>query len=259
MKCVRAGTTGGPPREALPDGRPQRTALSVPQRSESSAPPARTLLSVDAPPIRHEEGGWLTPPSRLPMDSQASYSRIEMNPAMNFSRPGVGANIAPGQDDSRILQPPSGSDVAVAPQRANPHGFQEKAKKKKRDKKTDLISKPNAGNEAVPELAASADEMLLWDRWYQHVNDLVCAALRTTLPRHGNPAGTNRVHITVWADHRIEPRLVESNNPNFDQAILEAYKSLNGSAELDSAYSGNSGCHGCLRLTHRSRRPRDFS
>lgn len=230
---VRGDTAGGPPREALTGGRPQRTALSVPQRSEPGAPSTRALLSVDAPPIRPEEGGWLTPPSRLPLDNQAPSSRVELNPAINLSRPAVGANIRPGQDDSRILQPPSGNNLALTAQPANPDGFQEKVKKKKRDKKTDLVAKPNAAAQAVPELAASADEMLLWDRWYQHVNDLVCVALRTTLPRHGNPAGTNRVHITVWADHRIEPRLVESNNPNFDQAILEAYKSLNGSAELE--------------------------
>ena len=61
----------------------------------------------------------------------------------------------------------------------------------------------------------------------------MCAALRSSLPKHGNPAGTNRVHITVWADHRLVPRLIEGNNQNFDEAIIEAYKSLNGSAELE--------------------------
>ncbi|RTL45255.1 MAG: hypothetical protein EKK48_04145 [Candidatus Melainabacteria bacterium] len=228
---IRGQTNGGAPRPVVSDGRPQRTALGVPQRSEPEGAPTRTLLSVDAPPIR-PDGGWFTPPSRLPLDNQAPSSRVELNP-MLFTRPADGANIAPGQDNSRILQPPPGRDIAAIPKRANPDGFQDVAKKKKRDKKTNLDVKPNAGAQAVPELAACADEMLLWDRWYQHVNDLVCAALRTTMPKHGNPAGTNRVHITVWADHRLEPRLVESNNPNFDQAIIEAYKSLNGSAELE--------------------------
>lgn len=228
---VRGQTAGGAPRPVLSDGRPQRTALGVPQRFDPEGAPTRTLLSVDAPPIR-PDGGWFTPPSRLPLDNQAPSSRVELNPMLS-TRQGYGANIRPGQDDSRVLQPPPERDIAAIPKRASSDGFQGAPKKKKRDKKTNLDLKPNSGAQAVPELAASAEEMLLWDRWYQHVNDLVCSALRTTMPKHGNPAGTNRVHITVWADHRIEPRLVESNNPNFDQAIIEAYKSLNGSAELE--------------------------
>ncbi|MBI2809501.1 MAG: hypothetical protein HYX67_01530 [Candidatus Melainabacteria bacterium] len=228
---LRAKTAGEPGRHTLSDGRPQRSASSVPQRPDS-APPSRTLISVDAPPIR-SVGGWLTPPSRELLDDQAPTSRVELNPERLSVRSNDGANVRPAPDaNARLLQPTPIADMRSEPQRAIPKGFQEPPKKKKRDKKTNLDLTPKGGLQAIPELAASADESLLWDRWYQHVNDLVCAALRTTMPKHGNPAGTNRVHITVWADHRIEPRLVEGTNQNFDQAIIEAYKSLNGSAEL---------------------------
>ncbi len=229
---LRSNTVGEPVRQTLSHGRPQRSALAVPQRPDS-APPSRTLISIDAPPIRTVAGGWLTPPSRQLLDDQAPTSRVELNPERLSIRSSDGANVRPAPDaNARLVQPAPGADISSAPQRAIPKGFQEPSKKKKRDKKTNLDLTPKGGLQAVPELAASADESLLWDRWYQHVNDLVCSALRTTMPKHGNPAGTNRVHITVWADHRIEPRLVEGNNQNFDQAIIEAYKSLNGSAEL---------------------------
>lgn len=229
---IRGGTAGDPVRQTASDGRPQRSVSSVPQRPEST-PPSRTLISIDAPPIRKLQGGWLTPPSRELLDPQAPTSRVELNPARMLTQSNDGANIRPGPDaNARLLQPTTNADIASAPQRANAKGFQEPRKKKKRDKKTDLDLTPNNRPQAASELAASADELLLWDRWYQHINDLVCTALRTTMPKHGNPAGSNRVHITVWADHRIDPKLVEGNNPNFDQAIIEAYKSLNGSAEL---------------------------
>ncbi|CAN5693441.1 hypothetical protein BH10CYA1_BH10CYA1_04530 [soil metagenome] len=229
---LRAKTIGEPVRHTLSDGRPQRSASSVPQRPDST-PPSRTLISIDAPPIRTVHGGWFTPPSRELLDDQAPTSRIELNPERLSVRSSDGANIRPAPDaNARLVQPSPGGDIVSAPQGATSNGFQEPLKKKKRDKKNKLDVTPNSRPQAVPELGASADELLLWDRWYQHVNDLVCAALRTTMPKHGNPAGTNRVHITIWANHRIEPKLVEGSNQHFDQAIIEAYKSLNGSAEL---------------------------
>ncbi|MBS1953793.1 MAG: hypothetical protein JST89_06405 [Cyanobacteria bacterium SZAS-4] len=229
---MRGNTAVDPVRKTAPDGRPQRTAVSAPQRPDS-APPSRTLISVDAPPIRKAVGGWLTPPSREDLDLQAPTSRVELNPPRMLNQAIDGANVQPAPNaNARLLQPPTNADISSAPQRGNSKGFQEPKKKKKRDKNTNLDLTPNSRPPAASELAASADESLLWDRWYQHVNDLLCAALRTTMPKHGNPAGINRVHIMVWADHRLEPKLVEGNNPQFNQAIIEAYKSLNGSAEL---------------------------
>ncbi len=229
---IRGKASGEPVRQTASDGRPQRTSLSVPQRP-NSVPPSRTLISIDAPPIRTVDGGWLTPPSRQLLDPQAPTSRVELNPARMMTEATDGANVRPAPNaNARLQQPTTVADISSAPQRAISKGFQDAPKKKKRDKKTKLDLTPNTQPQVVSEVAASADELLLWDRWYQRVNDLVCAALRTTMPKHGNPAGTNRVHITVWADHRIVPKLVEGNNPQFDQAIIEAYKSLNGSAEL---------------------------
>lgn len=229
---MRGNAAGDPVRQQSSNGRPQRTALSVPQRPDL-VPPSRNLISVDAPPIRKMAGGWFTPPSREDLDLQAPTSRAELNPALMINQSTAGANVRPAPDNNaRLSQPPPNANISSVPQQTNMKGIQEPKKKKKRDKKTNLDLTPNSQPQPVPELAASADESLLWDRWYQHINDLVCAALRTTMPKHGNPAGRNRVHITVWADHRIDPKLVEGGNQNFDQAIIEAYKSLNGSAEL---------------------------
>lgn len=230
---MRGKTAAEPVRQTASDGRPQRSTASVPPQRPDSAPPSRTLISIDAPPIRKPAGGWLTPPSREELDLQAPTSRVELNPARMLTQSTAGANVRPAPDaNARVQLPSANADISSVPVGANSKGFQEPRKKKKRDKKTNLDLTPNTRPQPTTELAASAAESLLWDRWYQHVNDLVCAALRTTMPKHGNPAGTNRVHITVWADHRIDPKLVEGNNPQFDQAIIEAYKSLNGSAEL---------------------------
>ena len=100
--------------------------------------------------------------------------------------------------------------------------------KKKRKKNAD----PEVIPKAQPQLSATMDEALLWDIWYKRVNDLVCQALIKSMPKHGNPAGFNRIKITVSANHQIEANLIEGRNQQFDAAILEAYASLNGKPEL---------------------------
>ncbi|HEY9717388.1 MAG TPA: hypothetical protein V6C69_07965, partial [Trichormus sp.] len=46
-------------------------------------------------------------------------------------------------------------------------------------------------------------------------------------------AGSDRVHITVWPDHRLTVSLIETSNSSFDTAVTSAYRSLNGDRGLE--------------------------
>jgi hypothetical protein len=53
------------------------------------------------------------------------------------------------------------------------------------------------------------------------------------MPAHGNPAGSNRVQIKVWPNHHIQASLIQGSNQKFDDAVLKAYSSLDGNADLE--------------------------
>ncbi len=48
-----------------------------------------------------------------------------------------------------------------------------------------------------------------------------------------NPSGSNTIQITVWQDHRIEVKVTKTSTPIFDNAILNAYKTLAGNPGLE--------------------------
>jgi hypothetical protein len=227
---IHGDVTDQPPPRPEFAGRPQRADISVPQRPEYSAP-QRSDIGGDTPPARYVSDSIDRPMRNF---QPLPVSNVNVIPNQVSIRPVDAANVLTGPlPNARILQPDESREIPRAPLRATPEGFQVKRdKKKKRDKKTEIEAEPKSRLQTAPQLVAPINESLLWDPWYQHVNALVCQAIRKSMPKYGNPAGTNRVHITVWPDHKIEVRLIEGSNPKFNDAILEAYKSLDLSAEL---------------------------
>ncbi len=226
---LRSNVNDEPPKHSLQIGRPQRTEIAMPQRSV-----------VD---IRYRPGSEQTLHFTADSDRpRRSYiegyepTNVEALPDILIRRPPtVEASIVLTQPlPTRALVPDRIEEVPAARLKKDksPARSQE-LKEKKKQQKNELELASKAKPQPQVALTAQIDESLLWDQWYQHINDLVCNALTKTMPNHGNPAGTNRIHITVWPDHRLEARLVQGSNAKFNAAILEAYSSLNGSSDLE--------------------------
>ncbi len=72
-----------------------------------------------------------------------------------------------------------------------------------------------------------------WDEWYQAFARLCDPVLAETVAKNGNPAGSNRIKITVSRSHHITVKLEKSQNQDFDNATLNAYRSVDGNALLE--------------------------
>jgi len=80
--------------------------------------------------------------------------------------------------------------------------------------------------------SGSMDSTISWDRWYAGIAKLSEPRLVDALEKHHNPSGSNSILITVWSNRRLTVSLVQGHNTEFDAAILEAYGSLDGKAQL---------------------------
>jgi hypothetical protein len=72
-----------------------------------------------------------------------------------------------------------------------------------------------------------------WDRWHAHFAKLARDPILKCLKKSGYPSGANTVEITVQADHKVSARLAKAANSGFDQAMLQAYKSLDRNPTLE--------------------------
>jgi hypothetical protein len=84
------------------------------------------------------------------------------------------------------------------------------------------------------ELSAEADtaSVIQWDAWHAHFAAIARSPILEAVKTKGNPCGSNTVEITVSRDQQLTLRLVTPGNAAFDQAIRQAYQSLNGNPDL---------------------------
>jgi hypothetical protein len=85
------------------------------------------------------------------------------------------------------------------------------------------------------ESAKEPDEELIveWDAWHKRFAQLAKTPLLKAVNQCGNPSGSNTLEITVSPDHHLNVKLSQPSNGKFDQAILQAYKSLDGNPSLE--------------------------
>ncbi len=212
---LRAATDDQPPSHvSLLNERPRRSEESErPQQPDSLIARAPTRLFGESQPQRTYTED--SPPQRLAMN-------VEQIPVRSF--PETARVLVPAQERSRVERQPESSKTSERPPKLRPI---KPNKKRARNIEPEIASLP------IPQPTQPIDETLLWDKWYKRVNELVCAALSKTMPANGNPAGRNRIHITVWPNHKIVPSLIEGKTPNFNRAVLDAYKMLDGNPELE--------------------------
>lgn len=77
------------------------------------------------------------------------------------------------------------------------------------------------------------DTALSWDRWYAKMGSIIHDPLLKALDRHGNPSGANTVLVTVWKNHRLSIQITQPSNAAFDQAVVEAYRSLDNNPAIE--------------------------
>ena len=93
-------------------------------------------------------------------------------------------------------------------------------------------SMPSIARDANGELLGS-NSSVVWDAWHKRFAKLAGDALLASINRLDAPLGSNSVNITITPDNRLTVSLAKASNPKFDQAVLQAYKSLNGSHALN--------------------------
>jgi len=76
-------------------------------------------------------------------------------------------------------------------------------------------------------------KVLSWDQWYARLAQSIQTPLVNAMDKNGNPAGYAKVRVTIWPNHRLKAELVSTGNPAFDNAVLEAYRSLDGNTVLE--------------------------
>jgi len=203
------GTADGehPPSRATKNNQLRAEVIQQPpQRPDIAAAPVRSAASLeDRPPTRHIDDSLPSPAYVAPVPTQV--------PSIAQT---TGVTYKPSLPD-RIKR-----------RRDLPDRSHELRVKRKPEKSNEADIAPSAQPQTAP-----IEESLLWDRWYKHVNELVCAQLTRTMPAHRNPAGSLRVQITVWPNHHMRAIMIQGSNQRFNDAVLEAYSSLDGNQDLE--------------------------
>lgn len=92
-----------------------------------------------------------------------------------------------------------------------------------------LSSTPKA--EPIPEDEEST--VIEWNEWHANFAKLAQDPILKFVNKSGNPSGVNTVQITVSPHQKVVVSLfTKSDNNDFDQAILQAYNSLDGNPAL---------------------------
>jgi hypothetical protein len=87
---------------------------------------------------------------------------------------------------------------------------------------------------SVPKSVSPGDtyDVVPWDEWHARFASLANDPILKNVSKTKKTTGFDTVQITVWRDHRLEAKLTKASSGDFDQAILQAYKSLTGNPGL---------------------------
>jgi hypothetical protein len=81
-------------------------------------------------------------------------------------------------------------------------------------------------------IQSDVEDVIPWDEWHARFAQLARGPIFKNVSGAKSQSGSNTVQIIVGSDHRLTVTLVKPGNPAFDGAILKAYKSLDGNANL---------------------------
>ncbi|MDR3613298.1 MAG: hypothetical protein P4L53_07015 [Candidatus Obscuribacterales bacterium] len=89
---------------------------------------------------------------------------------------------------------------------------------------------PDLPNAAIQ---SDVEDVVPWDAWHARFAQLARSPIFKNVSGVKNPSGADTVQITVSSNHSLTVTLIKSSNPFFDNAIISAYKSLNGNPNLE--------------------------
>jgi hypothetical protein len=93
---------------------------------------------------------------------------------------------------------------------------------------------PQKNIPSLPDAAVQIDtsDVVAWDQWHAKFASLARDPIFNNVSKAKNTSGANTVQITISNNHKITVTLVKPSNPVFDNAVISAYKSLNGNPNL---------------------------
>lgn len=258
LRPTRDSTQGRPTRELSIQPPIRSQTVAPPDRSSDNSlgAPVRTISIQQAPiiapdrylsrpPIRIAGAPGLAPgrelyleqpPIRIPGRSTAQppiqIAYVQPGPANRFRKwNGTNETMDSYQTETMVGDP------------SNSIAAKQKHKKHRENRETGAVADPmQLGSANIPRTALSAapatvpgrqePESLLWDRWYAHLNELLCAALKNTMQAHQNPSGSCRIKVTVSPTYRVTATVLQATNAAFGRAVRDGYLALSGNPSL---------------------------
>lgn len=175
---------------------------------------------------------------KLPTGNSPEKAKPEKLPAPNFpGLPDIGQKLSDELVKAKLKKPDSDALLAeMKKAQRNADKVANQAQTAMDIVLTSLRKLPamqfsSAQNQTVAEPEDTVS-VLEWDKWHTHFAELSHEPILKSMSSAGNPTGFNTVEIAVNNKHELSVRIVKSGNEAFDRAILQAYSSLDGNAEL---------------------------
>ncbi len=204
-------------------------------RQNAPRVPTPTGMPPNGHPLQFPNSGVVASLNRPTDDAQKQMQ--EQLVAAKFKRPPE-ADIAAHLVAAK-LQSPAETEVAARLMQAKKKNDAIAAQTKPQMDAivTALRLPPAIDNPTIPNRAtaveAVADAVIPWDLWHANFAKLARTPLLNAISKSTNPSGANTVSITVRPDHHLVVSLTRKSNPAFDEAVLNAYRSLDGNGALE--------------------------
>jgi hypothetical protein len=177
--------------------------------------------------------------SKLNMPNVAGNMGIP-NTATSIHVPTTDARIAIPEVSAKLASPQNGgvpfdldvqAKLAAAKASANLRGANAENQIAALQARAERLpaSMPNVSPDANGERVTAVE----WDAWHKHFATVAGDALMASINKVGAPMGSDEVAIEVTFDNRVTVELTRRSNPKFDEAVLQAYRSLNKDAALN--------------------------
>jgi hypothetical protein len=210
--------------------------------ARAELPDAKIGLSSDLEPKKRTSGNLEAKRANglVPLESNSSVNAdlllAKAEPSADLQ---TKARVEPNPliDTSTLARRvPPHKDISPRPVRAQPRPVQIARNISTTTTATSIAMKPVRrererhfpATSVTPKLNAKEQQRVLWDQWYDRVGKLCDSQLAAELEKHGNPAGSCTVEVSVRKDCHIGVISTQRDGEAFSTATLAAYRSLDG-------------------------------
>ncbi|MBX9721038.1 MAG: hypothetical protein K2X81_06575 [Candidatus Obscuribacterales bacterium] len=165
------------------------------------------------------------PSTQVQIDSQIELASREMQSQLAHAKPSIGPDLS-NDLNWQIYRGNKETQAEIMSAKPQLDAVYTKLRQAPQTATSINLSQP------AVDANAATEKNILWDPWYARVARLYAPRLLQAMKRRGSPSGSNTITIKVWANHHLEATLIDADNSKFDDATLEAYRSLSGNAAL---------------------------